>query len=92
MKYIILAIIWIYQKTLSFDHGLIGKLFPGYRICIYHPSCSEYGSQAIRKYGTFIGGTLAAMRIIRCSPLSQGGEDPLKEIKIPKWLKPLTWM
>jgi len=72
----------IYQKTLSLDHGLLGKLLPGVRVCIYHPSCSEYGYQSIKRYGTFIGGYLTAKRIISCGPWSAGGYDPVKDLKL----------
>ena len=45
--------------------------------CRYHPVCSIYGSQAVRKYGAFLGALLAADRIIRCNPFNPPGEDPL---------------
>ena len=76
-KLIVLKTIRIYQKTLSFDHGLPKYLFPhGY--CRFHPTCSEYGYQAIDKYGVIKGGFMAFTRIIRCNPFSQGGYDPVK--------------
>lgn len=69
-----LAIIKIYQKTFSPDHGLLRHLFPhGY--CRFYPSCSEYGYQAIKKYGIIKGAIKAIWRIIRCNPWSDGGED-----------------
>ena len=45
--------------------------------CPYIPSCSEYGMEAIEKYGAFKGGALALWRIIRCNPFSKGGYDPV---------------
>ena len=45
--------------------------------CPYIPSCSEYGMEAIEKYGALKGGTLALWRIIRCNPFSKGGYDPV---------------
>ncbi len=47
------------------------------KICKYTPTCSEYGRQAVEKYGALKGGLLAAKRIAKCNPLSKGGEDPL---------------
>jgi len=47
------------------------------RMCRYHPSCSEYTAQAIRKYGVFTGVAFGARRILRCSPFSSGGYDPV---------------
>lgn len=92
MKYILLFLIKIYQATLSLDHGLAGKLFPNTRVCIYHPSCSMYGYESIKKYGTFIGVPMATWRILRCGPWSQGGYDPVKEIELPKWVKWIVWI
>ncbi|PKL36591.1 membrane protein insertion efficiency factor YidD [Candidatus Peregrinibacteria bacterium HGW-Peregrinibacteria-1] len=69
-------LIKIYQRTLSPDHGIFRALWPnGY--CRFHPSCSEYGRQAILKYGVFKGGFMASKRVIRCNPWNKGGEDPL---------------
>jgi len=76
-RFLVLKLIKVYQKTLSFDHGLIKVFFPhGY--CKYHPTCSEYGYQAIEKYGVFKGGLMALWRVLRCNPFSHGGHDPIK--------------
>ncbi|MFN5704554.1 MAG: membrane protein insertion efficiency factor YidD [bacterium] len=45
--------------------------------CRYTPTCSEYGLQAIKKYGAFKGGWLALKRIGRCHPWGKSGYDPL---------------
>ena len=47
--------------------------------CRYQPSCSEYGAQAVRRYGLLDGSRLIAARIKRCTrgvPL--GTPDPLQ--------------
>lgn len=76
-KIIVLKSIRIYQATLSFDYGIFKHLFPnGY--CRFHPTCSEYGYQAIEKYGVIKGGIIAFIRILRCNPFSKGGYDPIK--------------
>jgi hypothetical protein len=73
----VLKLIRVYQKTISFDHGIFRHFFPnGY--CRFHPTCSEYGYQAVEKYGVIKGGWLALWRIIRCNPWNKGGNDPLK--------------
>ncbi len=71
------SVIKIYQKTISFDHGLL-KIFYPHGFCRFTPSCSEYGVQAIQKYGVFRGGLMASWRILRCNPWSRGGYDPVK--------------
>ena len=45
--------------------------------CPYIPTCSNYGIQAIEKYGALKGGLLTLWRILRCNPLSHGGDDPV---------------
>jgi len=75
MKQIILFLIRIYQKTLSLDHGLLGKVFQG-GACRFTPTCSQYTYQAIEKYGLIKGGIKGVARISRCHPFSKGGYDP----------------
>ena len=43
--------------------------------CKYHPSCSQYASDALRKYGPLKGSLKAAWRLARCNPWSPGGVD-----------------
>jgi len=76
-RFLALKFIQLYQKTLSFDHGLFKSLFP-YGYCRFTPTCSEYGYQAILKYGVIKGGLMAFWRILRCNPFNHGGHDPLK--------------
>ncbi len=46
--------------------------------CRFYPSCSCYALNAIKKYGAFRGTIMAFLRILRCSPLSSGGYDPVR--------------
>jgi len=45
--------------------------------CRYHPSCSQYMIDAIRKYGSFKGTWLGLKRIGRCHPWGGHGFDPV---------------
>lgn len=54
---------------------LISPLLPN--ACRYAPTCSEYGIQAVRKYGALKGGWMAIKRILRCHPWGGHGYDPL---------------
>ena len=45
--------------------------------CKFTPSCSHYGLGCVRKYGTVRGGVLTTWRLLRCSPLTRGGIDPI---------------
>ena len=76
-QYIVIKFIKIYQKTLSFDHGLLSYLFP-YGYCRFKPTCSEYAIQVIEKYGFIKGGKKAIWRVLRCNPWNKGGWDPVK--------------
>ena len=68
MKVLALWLIRAYQRTFS-------KALPS--ACRFVPSCSEYGYQAISKYGFVRGSWLALKRISRCHPLNPGGYDPV---------------
>ncbi|MEE1296770.1 MAG: membrane protein insertion efficiency factor YidD [Bifidobacterium sp.] len=43
--------------------------------CRYWPTCSNYAIEAIERFGALRGGTLAALRLLRCRPWSDGGID-----------------
>ena len=45
--------------------------------CKFTPTCSHYGLASVRRYGTLRGGLLTTWRLIRCSPLTRGGVDPV---------------
>ncbi len=68
MRTIIICFIKIYQLSL-------GQLFP--RVCRFEPTCSNYAIEAITRYGVYRGMLMGLWRIIRCSPLSVGGLDPV---------------
>jgi putative membrane protein insertion efficiency factor len=68
VKYIFIFLIKVYQRTLS-------RVMPP--SCRFYPSCSEYGVQALQKYGVFKGGWLTVKRIARCHPFNPGGYDPV---------------
>ena len=45
--------------------------------CKFTPTCSQYGLESVRKYGTLRGGALTTWRLLRCSPCTRGGIDPV---------------
>ena len=45
--------------------------------CIYSPTCSQYGVEAINKHGALRGGWLTLKRLLRCHPWGKGGYDPV---------------
>lgn len=59
---------------------VISPLMPAH--CKYHPSCSHYAVEAIRRYGILRGVVLAAWRLLRCNPWSHGGVDFVQDQKL----------
>ena len=68
MNKVLIALIKVYQVAIS---PLLGPR------CKYYPSCSNYAIEAIRVHGAFKGSGLAAWRLLRCNPFSDGGVDPV---------------
>ena len=68
VKKIALGLIKLYQSTIS-------KVLPS--SCRYTPTCSEYTSEAINRYGIFKGTWIGTKRIARCHPWHEGGYDPV---------------
>lgn len=72
MKHLLISLIRFYQR------GISPYTKPK---CKYYPTCSEYGIQAIERFGAFKGTILTIWRILRCNPFSKGGYDPVPEKK-----------
>jgi uncharacterized protein len=64
---ILIAMIWLYQVTLS---PLLGQA------CRFEPTCSRYMVESLRKYGLVKGLGRGLRRIARCHPWNPGGYDP----------------
>ncbi len=64
----LIATIRFYQKGIS-------PLKPP--VCRFVPSCSQYGAEAIERYGAARGGWLLLRRLARCQPFCRGGWDPV---------------
>jgi hypothetical protein len=64
---ILIAMIWMYQVTLS---PLLGQA------CRFEPTCSRYMVESLRKYGLLRGVARGLRRVSRCHPWDPGGYDP----------------
>lgn len=79
MRHLLIAVINLYQATLSPDHGPRRRLYPG-GFCKYSPSCSAYAKSAIEQFGAACGSWLALRRLARCHPWNAGGLDPVPHL------------
>ena len=75
MKKILIALIKFYKAAVS-PHTQAR--------CKYTLTCSQYGLEAIERFGALKGSALTAWRILRCNPFSRGGYDPVPEKKNPQ--------
>lgn len=67
MKYILIALIHIYQSIPGQWHNS----------CRHIPTCSNYGIEAITRYGSIKGSYLTIKRVLRCNPFGTSGYDPV---------------
>ena len=70
----LVRLIQLYQRTLS---PALPVLTLGRCGCRFSPTCSHYAVEAIRTHGALRGVALAAVRLIKCTPLHPGGFDPV---------------
>lgn len=68
---------WILLGFLRFYIVCLSPVFGG--ACKFYPSCSNYAVEAIAKHGARRGFALAAKRLLRCRPFTQGGFDPVPD-------------
>ena len=54
---------------------VISPLLPN--ACRYTPTCSQYGIEALQKYGPIKGGFLTIKRFLSCNPWGGHGHDPV---------------
>ena len=70
MKKILLKLVRFYQVAIS-------PMKPP--SCRFYPTCSQYGLEAIERFGPIKGTWLTIKRISKCHPLNTGGFDPVPE-------------
>ena len=68
MKQLLLGLIKFYRKFIS-------PMTPP--ACRFHPTCSQYGLEAIETHGAMKGAYLTIKRILKCHPFHPGGFDPV---------------
>ncbi|MFY9488222.1 MAG: membrane protein insertion efficiency factor YidD [Solirubrobacterales bacterium] len=73
LRAVALLPLYAYRKLVS---PLIGPR------CRYYPTCSTYAVGAVGQYGVARGSVLAAWRLLRCNPFSDGGFDHVEDQKL----------
>jgi putative membrane protein insertion efficiency factor len=68
LSFPLIVLIKVYQL-------LISPYLPN--ACRYNPTCSQYGLEALKKYGPIKGGWLTLKRILSCNPWGGHGHDPV---------------
>jgi uncharacterized protein len=68
LKQIFIFFVRLYQWTIS---PLLGMT------CRFHPSCSEYMIESLKKHGLVKGVWLGLKRLGKCHPWHPGGPDPV---------------
>ncbi|MEO7445814.1 MAG: membrane protein insertion efficiency factor YidD [Ferruginibacter sp.] len=69
--YLGLPFIWLIKLYQAIISPILGPK------CRFTPTCSQYGLEALRKYGLFKGTWLTIKRISRCHPWGGHGHDPV---------------
>jgi len=80
MKKLLIKLIRFYQKHIS------SKTPP---CCRFYPTCSQYGIEAVGRFGAIKGSIMTIWRILRCNPFVKGGYDPVppKKYKVIEYKK-----
>jgi putative membrane protein insertion efficiency factor len=67
VRFVLIQLVHLYRATL-------GRFLGGH--CRFHPTCSQYSIDALKKYGALKGTWLTVKRILRCRPGGGSGHDP----------------
>jgi putative membrane protein insertion efficiency factor len=68
---------WLLLAAIRFYQAVFAPVMPVG--CKFYPSCSRYAAEAIARHGALQGARLAAARLWRCRPFTQGGYDPVPD-------------
>jgi uncharacterized protein len=79
--WLLLGVIRLYQRTIS---PVLPVVTLGGCACRFTPTCSHYAADAIRVHGATRGVWLTLRRLVKCTPLHPGGDDPVPPRRAPR--------
>ena len=75
MKTAVIFLIRLQRGLAPWWRALLGVHGP---CCRFHPTCSLYAEESIRRFGLLRGGGRAVRRLLRCHPWGGAGFDPVR--------------
>lgn len=69
------VLVWPLLVPIYLYRWLVSPFLPP--ACRFHPSCSRYALEALKRHGPIRGSWLAFRRLLRCNPFHPGGVDPV---------------
>ena len=75
---VLLGLVRLYQRVIS---PVLPAIFGPACGCRFSPTCSHYAADALRVHGAAYGTWLAVKRLLKCTPLHPGGNDPMPPAK-----------
>jgi hypothetical protein len=70
IKNVFIYCIKLYQYTIS---PILGPH------CRFHPTCSNYAIESIKKHNIFKAIYISIKRVLRCHPWGKSGDDPVPD-------------
>jgi putative membrane protein insertion efficiency factor len=71
LLWLAVGFVTVWRKLISPAYG---------QVCRFHPSCSAYSLEALRRFGFVRGSYLTIRRLLRCHPWNPGGYDPVPRV------------
>lgn len=74
-----IALVRVYQVTLSPDHSWLAGAFP-YGFCRHEPTCSEFAMEKLHKESLPKALWLIFKRVVSCNPWTKVSEERMRKI------------
>lgn len=74
-----IGVVWLYQRTLSPDHGLMRVFFP-FGACRHTPTCSQYAMHQLKSSFLPVAFVKILWRVASCHPGRKLSDEKMREI------------